>query len=78
MAELVKCGAVKQGGVTLRCELAEDHGTDWHRATYTDHREIVYDGAHHVIDMVETVTWEPVDHVKEAVRHMFADRPSGA
>lgn len=78
MAEqLVKCGAVKQGGVTLRCRLPEKH-EGWHQADYTDHREIAYDGAHHVIDTVETVTWEPVDHVREAVRHLFEGRRSDA
>jgi hypothetical protein len=69
------CGAVKQGGVTLRCTEPKDHGESWHKATYTDHREIDYDGAHHVIHMVETVTWKPVDLIREATRHLMAGRP---
>ena len=73
-----KCRAVKHGGVTLHCTEDEDHdkGPDatWHRAVYHEHREVTYDGAHHVIDMTETVTWEPVDHVAEATRHLMAGR----
>jgi hypothetical protein len=74
--QLVRCGAVKHGGVTLHCTLPEKH-EGWHKGDLTDHREIVYDGSHHVIHTVETVTWEPVDHIHEAVRHMLAGRPSG-
>ena len=42
-----KCGAVKTGGVTLRCELDKDHAEDgsWHKAVYTETREMYYDGA---------------------------------
>lgn len=69
------CGAVKQGGVTLRCTEPEGHEPAWHKAVYTEHREIDYDGAHHVIHMVETVTWKPVDHIREATRHIMAGRP---
>jgi hypothetical protein len=80
--EFVKCGAVKHGGVTLRCGVRRDHdkpqdgkpGT-WHMASYTDTREIVYDGSHHEIRTTETVTWEPVDHIREATRHILAARP---
>jgi len=76
-----KCGAVKNGGVTLRCTEPRGHddprdGTPatWHKAIYTDHREITYVGARHVIHSEESVTWEPVDHVREATRHLFAGR----
>lgn len=74
--QIVKCGAVKHGGVTLRCGEPDGHAKDgsWHKAMFTEHRELVYDGAHHVIDTVETVTWEPVDYIREAVRHMMTGR----
>jgi hypothetical protein len=74
-----KCRAVKRGGVDLHC--TEDEGHDkgpaaaWHRATYREHREVSYDGSHHVVDMVETVTWEPVDEVAEVVRKLMKNRP---
>jgi hypothetical protein len=76
-----KCRAVKHGVVDLQCSLAADHdrpvddkpGT-WHTATLTDRREIDYDGARHSIVTTETVTWEPVDHAAEAVRHIMAGR----
>lgn len=67
-----KCRAVKHGGTTLLCGEPKDHGGTWHKATYTESREVVYDGSHHVIHMTETVTWEPVDHVREATRHIMA------
>jgi hypothetical protein len=76
-----KCRAVKHGGVTLHCTEPEGHdgGPDptWHKAVYSEHREVNYDGAYHVIDMTERVTWEPVDHVAEAVRHLTAKRGPG-
>lgn len=75
-----KCRDVKHSGVTLHCTEPEGHddGPDatWHKAVYTDHREITYDGARHVLDTVETVTWEPVDRFTEAVRRLTAERPS--
>lgn len=52
-----RCYAVKHGRVDLTCELDEGH-EGWHKATFTDHQEIIYQGAHHVVDMTETVTWE--------------------
>lgn len=69
--EVPRCYAVKQGRVTLTCELDEGHD-GWHEATYTDHQEVTYQGARHVVDLTEAVTWEPVDHVAEAVRHITA------
>ena len=77
-AEPGKCRAVKRGGVDLHCTEDEDHdrGPDatWHKAVYNEHREIAYDGAHHVVDMTERVTWEPADQVAEAVRKFMKDR----
>lgn len=74
-----KCRAVKHGRVDLHCTLPKDHaGDEWHQATFTAHQEITYDGAHHVIHSVETVTWEPVDHIREATRHLMAGRKEDA
>lgn len=77
-----KCRAVKHGRVDLHCTEPKGHdgqrGPDyWHKATFTDHQEITYDGARHVIHSVETVTWEPVDHIREATRHLMAGRREG-
>jgi hypothetical protein len=77
----VKCRAVKHGAVDLQCSLPADHdrpeddkpGT-WHESALTERREIDYDGAHHLIVITETVTWEPVDHAAEAARHLMAGR----
>jgi hypothetical protein len=73
-----KCRAVKQGVTDLQCTEPEDHdrpaegkGT-WHTAVFTEHRDIAYDGARHSVDIVERVTWEPVDHAGEAARHIIA------
>lgn len=76
--EAVLCRAVKHGGVDLTCELPDRHdespeGT-WHHAVFTERRELTYAGARHVIEMTETVTWEPVDHVKESVRMLLKDK----
>lgn len=76
-----KCRDVKRGAVDLQCTLPLGHdkpgggqpGT-WHEAMYTEHREVTYDGARHVIDLTEHVIWEPVDHVAEATRHLMAGR----
>jgi hypothetical protein len=74
--EPLKCRDVKYGPVELYCELDAGHaeGPDgtWHEATFRDHREIAYSGSRHVVDTVEHVTWEPVDHAAEAVRHLTA------
>ena len=61
MAENAKerCGSIKHGGVTLQCTEPAGHEPDWHRSVFTDHREISYDGAHHVVDITEVVTWDP-------------------
>lgn len=69
-----RCGAVKNGVITLRCDQPQGH-EGWHKATYSDNREITYLGAHHVTEITEHVSWEPVDHVREAVNHLFANRP---
>ena len=73
-----KCRAVKHGRVELHCTKPRGHdsGDDptWHEAVFTEHQEISYDGAHHVVDLREVVTWEPVDHVAEATRHLMAGR----
>ncbi|HEV2376193.1 MAG TPA: hypothetical protein VGS19_28990 [Streptosporangiaceae bacterium] len=72
MAEdMTPCRDVKHGRVTLLCELEEGH-EGWHKAVYTQHEEVTYQGSHHVMDLTETVTWEPVDHLAEAVRHIAA------
>ena len=74
--EARKCGDLKRGNIDLRCVLLPGHaeGPDatWHAATCIEHRTIEYDGARHEIYIRETVTWEPVDHVREAVRHLKA------
>ena len=73
-----KCRAVKHGRVDLHCTEPEGHDRPkegdptWHMAVYTDHHEVTYDGARHVVHLVETVTWEPVDHAAEAARHLMA------
>jgi len=81
-ARELKCGDLKSGGVDLRCSLPEGHADGyepdsggeayWHEGIVTDHREITYGGARHVVDTTETVTWEPVDHIAEATRHLMA------
>ena len=68
-----KCRDIKRGYVDLHCTLPKDH-PEWHHATFTDHREVTYDGGHHVIHTVESVTWEPADHIREAVNHLMAGR----
>jgi hypothetical protein len=69
----------KHGRVDLTCELEQDHdrgeNPTWHAANYTDHQEVTYPGARHVLHLTEYVTWEPVDQVKEAVRLMMKDKP---
>lgn len=64
--EDIRCYAPKRGVIDLRCELSDGH-EGWHKAVYTDHREVVYDGAHHVIDITEKVTWEPIGVVLGAL-----------
>jgi hypothetical protein len=68
---LAVCGAPKEGGYRLHCELPAGHEPDWHKAVYHDHREVTYLGSHHVIEMTETVTWEPVDRFKEAMNRLL-------
>jgi hypothetical protein len=75
------CGAVKHGVIDLRCALEPGHNeaneerpATWHWATVIQRSDIEYPGAHHEIEHTETVTWEPVDHAEEAVRHMLAGR----
>jgi hypothetical protein len=74
-----RCRATKHGGIDLTCELEQDHdrgeSPTWHEATYTEHREATYQGARHVMNVTEHVTWEPVDQVKEAMRLMMKDKP---
>jgi len=73
-----KCGDLKRGNIDLRCVLLPGHAVGpeatWHAATCTENRIVEYDGARHEIHMRETVTWEPVDHMAEAVRHLIAGR----
>jgi hypothetical protein len=73
-----KCGDFKRGGVDLRCVLLPGHAegpeASWHAATCIEHRTIETDGERHEIRIRETVTWKPVDHVREAVRHIMAGR----
>lgn len=71
---VVKCRAVKHGGVPLHCSLPDKH-EGWHKAVYTDSREIDYDGSHHEIHMTETVIWEPIDYI---TRHLLAGRDDRA
>jgi hypothetical protein len=74
-----KCGAFRRGVVDLLCSEKRGHdqaedgkpGT-WHKAVYATRQEITYPGAYHVAEHRETVTWEPVDHVEESMRHMHA------
>lgn len=80
-----KCRAVKHGRVDLHCTLDAGHDkpqgdapATWHEASYTDHQEIDYDGAHHTVHVAEHVTWEPVDPAAEAMRHLFAGRDRDA
>jgi hypothetical protein len=75
--EAEKCRAVKHGRVDLRCILPWKH-EGWHEASYTDHQEVDYDGAHHTVHVTEHVTWEPVEAAAEAVRHLFRERAPGA
>lgn len=70
-AEQPKCRALKQGRIDLHCTKPRGHQS-WHGATYTDHQEVDYDGAHHAIHLTETVTWEPVDSFAEAARLITA------
>jgi len=65
------CGAPKDGGYRLHCELPAGHD-GWHKAVYRDNREMTYLGSRHIVEMTETVTWEPVDHVREAVSRLMA------
>jgi hypothetical protein len=76
-----KCRAVKHGVVDLQCPLPPGHDREqdgtpgtWHGCEYSERREIDYGSARHVIVITETVTWEPADHVAEAVRHIMASR----
>jgi hypothetical protein len=76
-----ECGAVKHGVIDLRCALERGHDeaneerpATWHWATVIQRSDIEYPGAHHEIEQTETVTWAPVDHAEEAVRHMLAGR----
>lgn len=68
-----KCRAVKRGRVDLLCGLPLGHD-GWHEASYTDHQEVSYEGAHHTVHVSEHVTWEPVDEAAEAVRHLLRKR----
>ena len=68
-----ECRDIKQGRVDLHCVLPRGH-EGWHVATYRDHQTITYDGARHEVTLTEEVTWEPVDHVREAVRRLMSDR----
>ncbi len=68
-----KCRDVKHGRIDLHCTRTRGH-EGWHEADYADHQEVTYDGARHTVHMTEHVEWEPVDHVKEAVRHIMAGR----
>lgn len=70
------CRDVKRGRVDLTCELPPGHEPEWHKAVCVSRQEITTHDTHHVVGITETVTWEPVDHVKEAVRHLMkgADR----
>jgi hypothetical protein len=82
--ETPKCRAGKHGVVDLECELPLGHADDykpgteseegWHKSVLTRHEDITYSSSHHVIHITETVTWEPVDHVAEATRHLMAAR----
>ena len=64
------CGAPKEGGYRLHCELPPGHEPGWHKAVYHERREATYLGSHHLIESTETVTWEPVDHFKEAMNRL--------
>jgi hypothetical protein len=74
-----KCRAFKGGRIDLHCTEPEGHDrpagglATWHKAVYRSRQEVDYDGAHHVVETVETVTWEPVDRAAEATRHLLAD-----
>jgi hypothetical protein len=67
------CGAPKDGGYRLHCELPPGHEPDWHKGVWHEHREVTYLGSHHVIELTETVTWEPVDRVKEALNRLVQE-----
>ena len=73
-----RCYEPKQGRVDLTCELADGH-EGWHKATYTDHQEVVYQGAHHDVHLTETVTWEgSKPQIAAALRHITAKREEAA
>ena len=75
-----KCHDVKNGRIDLHCTEPEGHAwpaegePTWHKAVYSSRQEITYDGAYHLVEQTETVTWEPVDHAAEATRHLMAGR----
>jgi len=68
-----RCGAAKEGGYRLHCELDAGHD-GWHKAACHERREITYLGSHHLYEATETATWEPaepVDLLKEAVGRLM-------
>lgn len=70
------CRVVKHGRVDLYCTRPDGH-EGWHEAAFSDSQEIIYPGAHHIVRTEEHVTWEPVDHVKEAVRQLIKGSRAG-
>ena len=68
------CGAPKEGGYRLHCELPPGHEPGWHKAVCHDRREVTYLGSHYLMEATETVTWEPVDRVREAVARLVESR----
>jgi hypothetical protein len=65
------CGEPKDGGYRLHCELPAAH-EGWHRGVWHHRQEVTYLGSHHVIETTETVTWEPVNRVAEAVNRIMS------
>lgn len=77
-AETPRCYAPKDGRIALTCELDEGH-EGWHRAVYHDRQEITYQGAHHVVDLTESVTWEPfAAQLAATMRRITAGRKEAA
>ena len=68
------CGAPKDGGYRLHCERPPGHEPEWHKAVFHSRQWVTYLGSHHVIETTETVAWEPVDHVREAVSRIMQTR----
>jgi hypothetical protein len=71
------CGAARSiGSHSLRCALRPGHTVNdgWHESLVTRDEVITFADLRHVVHTEESITWAPVDRIKDAVRHLMADR----